>query len=253
MIPTAAVVLGLLIGSFLNVVIHRVPRKLSLVSPASACPSCSVPVRPRDNVPVVSYLFLRGRCRACAARIPLRYPLVEAMTALLFLVAVIRAADLETAAFLAAAGSVLIALSFIDLDHRRVPNVIVLPATTAAVVWVAAGAVLTGDTSPLVSALISATAGFVLLLLIALVSGGMGMGDVKLAAFIGVVSGRFGVGAFAVALFSGFMIGGLVAVVLLVVGRAGRKTAIPFAPMLCLGGLIGMFAGRSVFEFWAGV
>src|SRR5438445_777348 len=120
--------LGAALGSFLNVVIHRVPRGASLVTPRSACPSCAVPISPRDNIPIVSFLILRGRCRHCRARISSRYPLVEGVTAALGAGAIVRFGFAEPAAFVGLGGAVLISLAMIDLEWRRVPNVIVLPA-----------------------------------------------------------------------------------------------------------------------------
>src|SRR5688572_6349037 len=139
-----ALLLGVSIGSFLNVLIHRVPRGISIVHPPSACPSCNTPVRPVDNVPVLSYLLLRGRCRACGASVGIRYAIVEAATAAFFVASVLRFEDVEVAVFVALAGAVLIALGFIDLEHRRLPNVIVLPALAAAAVWMLAYGALTG-------------------------------------------------------------------------------------------------------------
>lgn len=245
---------GLAVGSFLNVVVHRVPRGLSITRPPSACPSCEAPIRPADNVPLVSYLLLRGRCRHCGATISPRYVAVEVLTAALFAGSFLRTDDLEEASFVAAASAVFVALAFIDLEHRRVPNVIVLPSTAAAVLWVAGAALAEGDPRMLVESIASGAAAFVLLLVIALAApGGMGMGDVKLAAFIGVVCGRFGWEALVLAIFSGFVAGGVVGTVLLAVGRAGRKTTIPFAPMLCAGGIAGLFAQGAPVRAWLGL
>lgn len=253
----AAVLAGLsgaAVGSFLNVVVHRVPLGLSIVRPPSACPSCETPIRPRDNVPVVSYLLLRGRCRHCGARISPRYAAVELLAAALFAGSFLRTGDLEEAAFVAAASGVFVALAFIDLEHRRVPNVIVLPAGAAAVVWVGGAAFVGREPRVLLEALASGAAGFVLLLAIALAApGGMGMGDVKLAAFIGLVCGRFGWEALVLAIFAGFIAGGVVGLLLLALGRAGRKTAIPFAPMLCAGGVLGLFAQTAPVRAWLGL
>ncbi|HVL81331.1 MAG TPA: prepilin peptidase [Actinomycetota bacterium] len=251
---TAAGLLGLAIGSFLNVVVHRVPRGGSLTQPGSSCPSCGTRLKPLDNVPVLSWLWLRGRCRTCGARISARYPLIEALTAVLFVVAVLRYDDLEVAAFVAAASAVFVALSFIDLEHRRVPNVIVLPAAAVALVWVGAASLLRGDPTLIAWSVAGGVGFFTLMLLIALISpGGMGMGDVKLALFIGVVAGRFGPGAVAVAVMAGFFVGGLVAVAVLITGRGGRKTAVPFAPMLCVGAMIALYLGRPLVSAWLGV
>lgn len=248
-----ALLAGAVIGSFLNVVVHRVPLGLSLVRPASACPQCEAPVRPADNIPVLSYVLLRGRCRHCRTRISPRYPLIEALTALLFAGAVLRFERPEEIAFVCAASAVLVALAFIDLSHRRVPNKIVLPATAVAAVWVTAAALTTGEPGMAGEALGSGAAGFALLFVIALVSGGMGFGDVKLAAFIGIACGRFGWEVFVLGVFAAFIVGGVVALALLLAGRSGRKDAIPFAPMLCAGALIGLYAGEAPVQAWLGL
>lgn len=244
--------IGVAVGSFLNVVVHRVPRGLSIVRPASACPSCDTPIAPRDNIPVLSYLLLRGRCRHCSATISPRYALVELATAAVWVLAALRFGDLEAAAFVALASTVLLALSAIDLEHRRIPNVIVLPATAAALVWLAGAAVAKGEPRIIVEAASSGAAYFALLFVIAVVSGGMGFGDVKLAGFIGVAAGRFGWEAALLAVFSGIVIGGLAAIAALLAGRS-RKDAIPFGPMLGAGGLVAMFAGPSPVRNWLGM
>lgn len=243
---------GLLVGSFLNVVIHRVPAGASIVRPGSACPRCGTEIAARDNVPVVSWLVLRGRCRACGAGISARYPLVELGTGVLFAGAALRFSRPADAAFAASAGAVLIALSVIDLDHRRVPNVIVLPSTAFFAVWVVVVGTLLGPRRGILDAAVGGAAGFALLFVIAVVSGGMGFGDVKLAALIGVVTGWFGLGVFVLGLFAGFVAGGLVAVVLLAAGRSGRKDAIPFAPMLCAGAMFALFVGDRPVRAWLG-
>jgi leader peptidase (prepilin peptidase)/N-methyltransferase len=248
-----ATLFGLALGSFLNVAIYRVPRGLSVVRPSSACPACDASIKPRDNIPVVSFVSLRGRCRSCGAAISLRYPLVEAATAALGVGAVLRFGASDAAAFVGLGGAVLIAIAMIDLEHRRVPNVIVLPATAAAAVWVLVIAAITGHWRLAASALGSGAAGFVLLFVIALVSGGMGMGDVKLAAFIGVFTGRFGWEVAVLGLFAGFLLGGVVAGGLLVAGRRGRKDALPFAPALAAGAIIAVFWGTGPVRAWLGL
>ena len=246
-------VLGLVIGSFLNVVIHRVPRSESIVRPPSSCPNCRAEIRARDNVPVLSYLLLRGRCRACGHPIAARYPLVELMTAALWVAAVLRFVDVEPAAFVAVMGSVLLVLSAIDLDVRRLPNVIVVPSTVVAIVWVTALAAVHSEWTILARAVACGMAAFALFLLIALVSGGMGMGDVKLAGFIGVVTGRFGWEIAVGAVFASFFVGGAAAIVLLLVRRVGRKQAIPFGPAIAVGAIVALFAGPSPVRAWLNV
>jgi leader peptidase (prepilin peptidase)/N-methyltransferase len=252
-IAVLAGVLGACFGSFLNVVIYRVPRRESIVRPGSRCPSCGLAIRGPDNIPIVSWLALRGRCRSCGASISARYPLVEAGTALLWIVAALRLDSLEEAAFVAVAGTVLIALALIDLEHRRIPNVIVLPSTAAYVVWVIGAAAATHDWGMAARAVACGGAYFGVLLFIALASGGMGFGDVKLGAFVGVAAGRFGIGVAVAAALWGFILGGLVAVVLLVAGRRGRKDALPFGPSMAAGGVAALLGGSGLVRGWLGL
>jgi leader peptidase (prepilin peptidase)/N-methyltransferase len=258
---------GLAIGSFLNVVIHRVPAGRSL-TPGSACPHCGTPIRRRDNIPVLSYLLLRGRCRGCSQPISPRYPLVEGFTAIAFVLVAARfgAAAIEaTNATDAVAGwfemvaflvltSVSIALALIDLDTRRLPNAIVLPALLAGIVLLGAAALLRGDLAALAGAAIGGAALFALYLLLALVSAGrgMGMGDVKLAAVLGLYLGFLGWGNLLVGAFAAFLFGGLFGLALMLARRAGRKTAIPFGPWMILGAWVGVFAGAQLTDLYFG-
>jgi leader peptidase (prepilin peptidase)/N-methyltransferase len=243
---------GLVVGSFLNVVIHRVPAGVSIVAPPSACPSCGVEIKNRDNIPVLSYLLLRGRCRSCGASISIRYPLVEAANAALWAAAALRFEVIEQAIFVAVTLSVLLALAAIDLDVRRLPNAIVLPSTAAAIVWVAAASAVDGAWGVLRTSLLCGAAAFTLFFLIALVSGGMGMGDVKLAAFIGVVTGRFGWEVTVAAVFAAFLVGGGLGIVLLVAGK-GRKAKMPFGPAMAIGAVVALFAGTGPVRAWLGL
>ncbi len=243
-VPVALIgVLGAAVGSFLNVVIHRLPRGESVVSPASRCPSCEAPIRPWDNVPVVSWLILRGRCRHCGAPISVRYPLVELLTALSFAaVALARGVDDDLVLELPFV-AVLIAVAGIDLEHRIVPNKIVAPA---AVYAVAAGAVVMTDDLP--ELLIAGAAAFLAMLLIALAyPRGMGMGDVKLAGVMGLYLGQ----SVMPALFIGFLSGSVVGVgMMLREGSGARKKGVPFAPFLALGGLVGLLAGPELIDLY---
>jgi leader peptidase (prepilin peptidase)/N-methyltransferase len=248
-----AAMLGAALGSFLNVLVHRVPRGESILAPASRCPVCETQIRPRDNIPVVSYIVLRGRCRACRARIEPRYVLVELATAMLWSGAVLRFGASEPAAFVALAGTILLALAAIDLEHRRLPNVIVLPACAGAAAWVGGLALATGNPRPAMTALGAGAGFFALLLGTALVSGGIGFGDVKLALFVGIVSGRFGVGVAAAAVLGSFILGGLVAAGLVSAGRRGRKDVLPFGPAMAAGTLLALFAGRGPVSHWLGL
>jgi leader peptidase (prepilin peptidase)/N-methyltransferase len=239
----AAVVLapGLAVGSFLNVVAARIPLKRSIVSPGSACPSCGTSLAWYDNIPLVSYAVLRGRCRHCGASISWRYPVVEATTALLVAGCGLKFGyswDFLVAATFCA---VLVAISATDLERRIIPNRIVLPATA---VLLAAQTILHPSVWWLVAGLCAAA----FFLIAALVyPGGMGMGDVKLAFLLGVVLGR----AVPVALLVG-MVSALVPsfAILAKHGRAGRKMTIPFGPFLALGGVVALFAGNPILDWY---
>jgi len=240
-------VLGLAVGSFLNVVVHRVPVGASVVSPPSACPQCGHGVRPRDNVPVVSWLLLRGRCRDCAATIGARYPLVEGGTALLFGVTAAWFGlvwHLPAFLYLAAVG---VALALIDIDVRRLPDAIVLPSYVVGGTLLAAASALEGDLSSMVGAVIGGAALYGAYFLMALAyPGGMGFGDVKLAGVLGMYLGWLGWSELAVGWFAAFLVGGCVGVALIVAGRAGRRTAIPFGPYMLVGASIGIFLGPGL-------
>lgn len=225
---------GLAVGSFLNVVAARVPLRRSIVRPASACMACATEIAPRDNVPLLSYAILRGRCRTCGVHIPLRYPAVELVTGLLVAGSVWRFGLTAQAAVAAAFCVVLVALAAIDLEHRIVPNRIVLPA---AVVALAAQTALHPSPEWALGAL--GASGFLLAAALAYPAG-MGMGDVKLALLLGAVLGR----NVSVALMAG-MIAALVPSVVLLArhGQAARKMGIPFAPFLALGSVLALFAG----------
>ena len=235
---------ALVLGSFLNVVAARVPLRRSVVHPASACMACATPIAPRDNVPILSYALLRGRCRACGVGIPLRYPVVELVTALLVAACVAHfglTAEAAVAAFFCA---VLVAVSATDLEHRIVPNRLVLPA--AAVVLVAKTAI---SPSPEWALGALGASGFLLAAALAYPKG-MGMGDVKLALLLGAALGR----TVPVALVVG-MVTALVPSVILLArhGRAARKLGIPFAPFLALGAVVALFAGQPLWQAYIGL
>ena len=237
---------GLLVGSLLTVVAHRLPRGRSLRS-RSRCPSCDHAVRARDSVPVVSWLALRGRCRDCGEPIARRYPLVEVGTAVLFVAVVVArhddAADLVLGLVLVA---VLVPLALIDLDTRLLPNKITLPAAAAAVVL---GTAL--DASGEVERLIAGAAagGFLLLAALAYPQG-MGIGDVKLAAVLGLFLGRDVAAALLIALLAGVLVG---AVIIARKGmKVGRKTGVPFGPFLALGGVVALLVGDTLVDAYVG-
>jgi leader peptidase (prepilin peptidase)/N-methyltransferase len=234
MVATAVLagVLGLLVGSFLNVVVWRLPRGESLVHPRSRCPGCGTPIKPYDNVPVLSWLVLRGRCRTCGTAISARYPLVEATTGVLF-AAVVLGLLLVTA---------LVPITMIDLDRRLIPNAITLPASVAALV-----AAVALDISFVPEQLIAgAAAGGFFLVAALLYPRGMGMGDVKLAGMLGLYLGRAVAPAIFIALISGVLVGALIMARL--GAREGRKAAVPFGPFLALGALIAMFVGDDLVD-----
>ncbi|HEV8251131.1 MAG TPA: prepilin peptidase [Gaiellaceae bacterium] len=242
-LATLAAAPGLALGSFLTVVAARLPVGRSILRPRSACGACSSPLAWYDNVPLLSYALLRGRCRSCAARIPLRYPLVEATTALLVVGSLLAYGATATAVLAALFCAVLVAVSVIDLEHRIIPNRIVVPA--AAVVLVARTVL---DPSPAWAIAALGAAGFFLVAILVYPSG-MGMGDVKLALLLGAMLGP----TVPVALMIG-MIAALVPSLVLVArhGSAARRMALPFAPFLALGGVVALFAGERVLGAYLG-
>lgn len=234
--------LGLAVGSFLNVVAHRVPLGLSLVRPASRCPRCEAPIRPRDNVPVLGWLLLRGRCRACAAPIPPRYPLVEGGTMVLWLLALLTAGDAVSAVLHVLLLTALVPLVLIDLEHRRLPDAITAPTAVAAIVL---GTVLDPAGEP--ARLVAGLAAAIFLGVPALLHPrGMGMGDVKLVGVMGLALGP----TVAVAILVGLLLGALVGVVLARRSAAGRKLAVPFGPFLAAGALVAILAGEPVLRLY---
>jgi leader peptidase (prepilin peptidase)/N-methyltransferase len=239
-----ATVGGLVAGSFLNVVIARLPDRRSLVHPRSHCPGCGAPVKPYDNVPILSWLLLRGRCRACGESISARYPLVELLTAALCAIVILtKGADWD--GFLGVALVLtLVPVTFIDLEHRIIPNRILLPAAIAAVTILALG-----QPHKLPEHLIAgAAAGGFLLLAVLAYPRGMGMGDVKLAAVLGLFLGKSVGPAMLAALLSGTLVGA--AIMARLGTQAGRKTAVPFGPFLALGALVGLFAGPDIVHWY---
>lgn len=236
--------LGLAIGSFLNVVVHRLPLGESLSTPRSRCTGCGVAIAAYDNVPVVSWIALGGRCRHCRAPISARYPVVEALTAATF-AAVVAARGFDAGLLLELPfAAVLIAVAAIDLDHRIVPNRILLPAA----VWaVAAGIPVWTDFMP--EALAAGAGAFAFLLLAALAyPAGMGMGDVKLAGVMGLYLGLEAVPALAVAFVTGTVVG---LAMIAREGRGARKKGVPFAPFLALGGLVALLVGEDLVSLYA--
>jgi leader peptidase (prepilin peptidase) / N-methyltransferase len=234
---------GLAVGSFLNVVAHRMPLRRSISTSRSECTSCGTPIAWYDNVPLLSYAILRGRCRACGERISIRYPLIEATTAALVVACGFKfglSADAVVAAFFCA---VLVAITAIDIEHRIIPNRLVLPAT--AIVLVAQTLL-----HPSVEWILASFLAALFLFLPALVyPAGLGMGDVKLALLLGAMLGR----NVAVALAFGLAAAMVPAIVIVgLKGRAARKIGLPFAPFLALGAVVALFAGDSILDWYLG-
>ena len=244
-------VFGSVIGSFLNVCIYRMPRDMSIIAPASRCPSCNAPIRPYDNIPIFSYIFLGGKCRICKARISLRYPLVEFLNAALYVAVVWRfGPEWHTALFLIFC-SVLVVITFIDLDFQIIPDRITLPGILIGLI---AGALLMPDPfvrySPLgfKASAIGLLAGGGLFYAIAVLSkGGMGGGDIKMMAMVGALMGWKSV---LLTTFLGSLTGAVFGIFLMISQGKGRKTKIPFGPFLALGSLLTLFFGQEMFTWY---
>jgi leader peptidase (prepilin peptidase)/N-methyltransferase len=239
-----AALFGAVIGSFMNVVIWRLPRGESLVSPPSHCPNCQTPVKPYDNIPVLSWLILRGKCRHCGEPISARYPLVEALTAVLMALVPIALGTGDEVWLGFAFVLILVPLIFIDLDHRILPNAITYPATVIAVVLVAIF-----ETDDLPEHLIAGAAAFMFLFAaVWFYPKGMGVGDVKLAGVMGLFLGRNVAPALLIAFLAGTIVG--IGVMTAKGVREGRKTAIPFGPFLALGALIALYVGDDMVDWY---
>jgi leader peptidase (prepilin peptidase) / N-methyltransferase len=237
---------GAVTGSFLSVVAHRVPRGESIVGPRSRCASCGAQIAAYDNIPIVSWLLLRGRCRHCGERIPVRYPLIEIGTGVLFALTAVVLHDEPAQLVLGLVFvATLAAITLTDLELRIIPNKVLLVSAIAAV---ALAAVL--DSASLPERAIAAAAAGGLLFAVALAyPRGMGMGDVKLAAVMGLYLGR----SVAPALLIGFAAGSLFGLALIARhGAAARKQAVPFGPFLALGGVVGLLAGEQIVDWYLG-
>lgn len=250
---TIAGVSGLALGSFLNVAIHRVPRGESVVSPPSACPNCGSRVRPRDNVPVLSWLLLRGACRDCGEPISIRYPIVEAVTAALVVATVVYFGEtLESIAFAVLAVG-LVAVTAVDLDCRRIPTPLLVATAALGLPVLVAACAVRGEWWPLGRALVAAVACYSVMALIHIASPrGLGFGDVRLSALLGLYLGWLGPGHPFVGLFAGFLTGAVVGVGLLIGSRRVRGVAIPFGPFLALGAALAVVLGDPVIDWYLG-
>jgi len=241
---TFAGVLGAIVGSFLNVVAYRLPRHESLITPASHCPRCGTPVKPYDNIPILSWLLLRGHCRGCGAPISVRYPLVEALTAALCVGAVLAHHSAAGIALSVVLILLMVPAALIDLEHRIIPNrITALGALLALVIGLALDPA--GEPERLIAGV--GAGGFLLLAALAY-PGGMGMGDVKLAAVMGLFLGAAVAPALLIALLAGVALGA--AVIARKGARAGRKTAVPFGPFLALGAVLAVFFGHPLVDVY---
>ena len=241
---TFAGLLGTIMGSFLNVVVYRLPRHESLITPASHCPGCGTPVKPYDNIPVLSWLLLRGHCRSCGTAISVRYPLVEAATGLLCVGAVLVHDSAAQIALSIGLILLVVPAALIDLECRIIPNKI---TALGAVYAIAVGLALdpSGEPGRLIAG--AAAGGFLLLAALAY-PGGMGMGDVKLAGMMGLFLGAAVAPAILIALICGTLVGGVI--IARKGAKEGRKTAVPFGPFLAIGALVSVFVGQQLVDVY---
>lgn len=251
-----AALFGLLFGSFLGLVVYRVPRHESILRPRSRCPGCGTELRAIDNVPVFSWLLLRGRCHSCKTKISARYPAAEAVTAALWGLAVARLGvcdgcrPMDAIAFLPFLW-VLVALSLIDLEHKLIPNRVLYPALGTGIAVIAIAAAAGPGLGAFARAAGGAAASFAVFNVIHFISpGGMGYGDVRLSALIGLYLGYLGWGRLYAGFLVGFLLGAVIGVVLMLTGKAGRKTAVPFGPFLAAGAVIATFWGQRIVDLW---
>lgn len=254
LIPLIAL-LGLVIGSFLNVVIHRVPARMSLSHPGSRCPTCDHPIRARHNVPVLGWLVLRGKCADCRTPISIRYPLVELGTAVLFVVVALRIADLGQVAALPAFlyfTAMGVCLTMIDLDVRRLPNAIVYPSYPALAVLLVGAALVGHDPAAAVRSGVGAAALFAAYFMLAfLYPAGMGFGDVKLAGLVGGVLGFLGYPVLVVGAFAAFLLGAVVGIAQIIIRRGKGDRSLAFGPFMIAGALLSIFIGPAVADLYA--
>jgi len=248
-LAVTAAIGGLLIGSFLNVVIHRLPRRESVVHPRSRCPACEAAIAPRDNIPLLSWIVLRGRCRHCGTAISGRYPLVELATGLLFGATTLAiGAEPELPAFLVFTAA-LIAASAIDLEHHIIPNRLVFPTLGLTAAGLVAAAAADGDWGRVGDGAVGAGAFSGVLLVLNLVyPAGMGFGDVKFASLLGLALGWLRPGLVAVALFGSFLAAAVVGLALIITGVRGRKDPVPFGPFLAVATYATILVGDATLD-----
>ncbi len=245
MVITYTAIFGLLIGSFLTVVVDRVPRGASIVAPGSACGACGLELGPRDLVPVFSWLALRGKCRRCKSKIGVEPLILEVATSSLFTAFAVKF-DLswELGAF-CALGAGLIALSWIDLHTKRLPREIIYVTSAIGIPLLCVAALVRHEPRRMLMMLLGAAIALSFMGLIYVLSkGGMGDGDVRLSPLLGAYLGWLNPGFVAVGLFLGFLLGAVIGVALMIIGKAGRKTAVPFGPFLAVGTVVAIWVGQ---------
>jgi leader peptidase (prepilin peptidase)/N-methyltransferase len=254
--PEAAVVVlaaavGLIFGSFATVLVWRVPRDESIVSPPSHCPSCSAPVKPYDNIPVISFLLLKGHCRNCGAKIGWRYPLVELLVAGLFVATALRLPSRWYIPAYCLLALALVTLAWIDIEHQRLPVAIVYPAVVGGAILLVVAAAGTHNWDALIRALIGGLAGTAVFYTIFFVSkGGMGFGDVRLAGLCGMFLGFLGWRYLVVGFVATAILAGVIAIALVAAGKAGRKTRIPYGPFMAAGTMVAVLYGAAILRIW---
>jgi leader peptidase (prepilin peptidase) / N-methyltransferase len=241
---------GLVVGSFMTVAVHRLPRGESVIRPRSRCPACGAEIGARDNIPVLSWLLLRGRCRRCGARISVEYPLIELGTAGLVVLAAIRYPDPWRAVLIAGLLALMPGIALIDLRHRVIPNRLTYPALLVFPALVLLAWLVSDATDPVRGFLGLLLYGGILFV-VAVVSRGMGMGDVKLAALIGLVLGSLGLRYVGVAAGAAIVLGGLGGLAALALGKS-RKSAIPFGPYLAAGAVVAGLWGEPIAAWYIG-
>ncbi|MHB8511323.1 MAG: prepilin peptidase [Actinomycetota bacterium] len=254
-------VFGLAFGSFIGMAVYRVPRHESIIRPRSHCPYCNTELRVIDNIPLLSWILLGGRCRTCHGKISFRYPAAELLTALLFALCVLRLGGcngcrwFDAVAFLPFLAA-LVVLSLIDLEHKLIPNRILYPFLISGFVLLLIAALSGPGVHSYVTSLIAAAISFMVFNVIHFISpSGMGYGDVRLSAYLGLYLGYLHpyplehvYGGF----LTGFVLGSAVGVLLMLVGKAGRKTQVPFGPFLAAGAVISALWGTSLIRIWKG-
>ncbi len=247
-------IIGLIVGSFINVVAYRVPLGKSVVHPSSSCPECETPIHWHDNVPILGWLRLRGRCRTCSQAISPRYPIVEASTGAAFgLIGWWLGPNALLPGYLFFAGTT-IALVLTDLDHKRLPDRIVFTGTGLTVALFIGGAVVEGQTDHLTPAFVGGFAYLVLFFVLFMITpGGFGFGDVKLAFLLGFVMAYTGWTGLVVGIFLAFLIGGLAGTAIMVFTRRGRKAKMPFGPAMMAGAWLGALWGDSIASWYLGL